>query len=180
MNYIDIILAILLLWGLIRGLKNGFFIELASLIALIAGIYGAIHFSYYAVDYLSEKVDWSIATINLLAFAITFIIIVVVVTLAGKLLTKIADLAMLGMLNKLLGALFGILKTGFILSVILMFINAMSSSLSFLDEETKQESTLYPYVEALAPLVLPNILKEVDEYRQEENDEEPLYEEQSL
>lgn len=180
MNYIDIILAILLLWGLFRGLKNGFFVELASLIALIAGIYGAIHFSYYAVDYLSEKVNWSAATINLAAFAITFIIIVVVITLAGKVLTKIADMAMLGMLNKILGALFGILKTAFILSVIIMFINSLHNSISFLDEETKEESVLYPYVQNVAPLVLPNILKEVEEYNYDEQEEEPAYEEQSI
>ena len=122
MNYLDIIIGILLLLGLFKGLKNGLLIEVASLIALVLGIYGAIHFSYYAVDFLTEKVDWSIQAINLAAFAVTFIIIVLVITLAGRILTKVASLAMLGIVNRILGAAFGLLKSAFILSVILMFL----------------------------------------------------------
>ena len=48
MTILDIVLASLLLFGLIRGLMKGLFVEVASLIALIAGIYGAIHFSVFA------------------------------------------------------------------------------------------------------------------------------------
>jgi len=52
MSFLDIILGLLLAYGLYKGLKNGLFVELASLVALIAGIFGAIHFSYIAGDYL--------------------------------------------------------------------------------------------------------------------------------
>ena len=77
---------------------------------MIAGVYGAFHFSNFAATFLKERVDWNENTVNIAAFAITFIIIVLVIALAGKALTKIADFAMLGLLNKLLGALFGGLK----------------------------------------------------------------------
>ncbi|WP_416445990.1 CvpA family protein [Leeuwenhoekiella sp. A16] len=167
MNYLDIIIGIFLLLGLIKGLKNGFFVELASLIALIAGIYGAIHFSYYAVDFLRERVSWSENTINLASFAITFIIIVIIISLAGKILTKIADFAMLGLVNRILGGIFGILKAAFIISVIIMFIAALNDRVSFIDEDVKNESILYQNVEMIAPMMLPNILKEVEEYKQE-------------
>lgn len=170
MNYLDIILGILLVLGLLKGLKNGFFVELASLVGLIAGIYGAIHFSYYAVDFLSERVDWSDDTINLVAFAITFLIIVIVISIAGRLLTQIANFAMLGIVNKLLGAVFGVLKTAFILSVIIMFIVALNDRFTFIDKETRETSVLYKNIKPLAPLLLPNILKEVEEYREENED----------
>ena len=42
MNFLDIVIGLLLVWGLFKGLKNGLFVEIASLAALIAGIYGAI------------------------------------------------------------------------------------------------------------------------------------------
>ena len=70
MNYLDIIIGILLILGLFKGLKNGLLIEVASLIALILGVYGAIHFSYYAVDFLNEKVSWSEQTINFAPLAL--------------------------------------------------------------------------------------------------------------
>ena len=172
MNYLDIVLGVFLLLGLYKGIKNGLLIEVASLVALVLGVYGAIHFSFYAAAYLDERVDWEPATLNLLAFAITFLVIVLIITLAGKLLTKLAKLIMLGILNSILGGLFGILKVAFILSVILMFISSIAERLNFIDEETKESSVLYMMVQPLAPTLLPNILKEVDAIRTDQNPEE--------
>ena len=121
MSFIDIVLGALILFGLVRGFMKGLFVEVASLVALIAGIYGAIHFSYITGDYLSERVSWDEKYINLAAFAITFIVIIIVVSMAGKLLTKIADFAMLGIVNKLAGAAFGGLKVAVIMGAILIF-----------------------------------------------------------
>ncbi len=105
MSVLDIVLAALLIFGLIRGVMKGLFVEVASLIALIAGVYGAIHFSYYAANILVDKVSWDEKYINIVAFAITFVVIVLIISLAGKALTKLADFAALGIINKLLGGL---------------------------------------------------------------------------
>ncbi len=121
MSFLDIVLGLLLAYGLYKGLKNGLFVELASLIALIAGIFGAIRFSYIAGDYLHEHMQWDERYINLAAFIATFIAIVILVHLAGKLLTRIADFAMLGLLNKIAGGLFGTLKVAIILGALLIF-----------------------------------------------------------
>ncbi|WP_299900706.1 CvpA family protein [uncultured Aquimarina sp.] len=160
MNYIDIILGILLLWGLIKGFSKGLFVSLASLVALVAGIYISVHFSYYVGDYLAQHVDWSDGALKLTAFAITFIGVVILISLAGKLLTKIADFASLGILNKLLGAAFGVLKFAFIASVVIIFIDAANRSLKIIKQETLDASILYAPVKSLAPAILPNILKD--------------------
>ncbi|WP_191858543.1 CvpA family protein [Hanstruepera ponticola] len=159
MAIIDIVLVALLGFGLIRGFFKGFFVEVASLVALIAGIYGAIHFSYYVADLLIEHVDWSEKTINITAFAITFIIIVLVIALAGKALTKLADFAALGFLNKLLGGVFGLLKIGLILSILLIIFDKMNNTITFVDEEHTQDSVLYEPVKSLAPMLFPTIIK---------------------
>src|SRR5688572_12092091 len=99
MVILDIVIGILLVWGLYKGLKNGFFVELASLIALVAGIYGAIHFSYFVGDRLSERLEWDPRYISITAFLVTFLAILLLVNFAGRFLTKIADFAMLGFLN---------------------------------------------------------------------------------
>ena len=114
MNTFDIIIAALLLFGFIRGLFKGLFVEVASLIALIAGVYGAIHFSYFVGNFLADRVSWEEKYITIVSFAITFAIIVLTIGLLGKLLTKIADFASLGLLNKILGGGFGALKIGII------------------------------------------------------------------
>ena len=53
MSFIDIVLGLLLIYGLFKGIKNGLLVEIASIIALIGGLYGAIHFSYITGDYLA-------------------------------------------------------------------------------------------------------------------------------
>ncbi|WP_299258832.1 CvpA family protein [uncultured Aquimarina sp.] len=159
MNYIDIILGILLLWGLIKGFSKGLFVSLASLVALVAGIYIAVHFSHLIGEYLEQYVDWGDGALKLTAFAITFIIVVILISLAGKLLTKIADFASLGILNKLLGAAFGVLKFAFIASVVIIFVDAGNRSLNIIKQETLDSSILYSPVKKLAPMVLPSILK---------------------
>ena len=73
MTVIDIVLGALILFGLIRGFMKGLFVEMASLVALIAGVYGAIHFSGFAAEFLMDRVSWSEKTINIAAFAITFV-----------------------------------------------------------------------------------------------------------
>lgn len=168
MTVIDIILGALLLFGLIRGLTKGLFVEIASILALILGVYGAIHFSHFATDFLESRVDWDEKYVNIASFAITFIIIVFVISLAGKALTKLADFASLGMLNKLLGGLFGLLKIGLILSVILMVFTNMNKAIPFVDDEDIEKSVLYEHVRSLAPMIFPDIIKE-KEIKEEAN-----------
>ena len=162
MNMVDIFLGALLLFGLVRGLSKGLFVEVASLIALVAGIYGAIHFSNFAAEFLIERLDWTEQTINLVAFAVTFIIIVLAISLAGKALTKLADFAALGFLNKFLGGLFGVLKVGLILSVVLLIFSKMNRTVPFLEDEDLERSVLYEPVKSLAPTLFPNFVKTDD------------------
>jgi membrane protein required for colicin V production len=153
----------LLFYGLVRGFFRGFFAELASLIAFIAAVYIAVHFSHFLGDYLAQKVTWNEQLVNILAFAITFVLIVFAISLAGKILTKIANLAALGILNKLLGAGFGLVKTAFIISVIIMFFTATQEDFNLIEEETLEQSVLYRPVKILAPIFIPSIVKEVKE-----------------
>ncbi|VAW15316.1 FIG00653041: hypothetical protein [hydrothermal vent metagenome] len=159
MGFLDIVLGLLLIWGLWKGLKNGLFVEIASIIALIAGIFGAIHFSYIAGNYLSQNMQWNERYVSITAFVVTFIAIVVIVHLAGKFLTRIADFAMLGLLNKIAGALFGALKIAVILGAFLVFFDRMNNTLNFVNDETKKESVLYEPIKEIGALVFSMVLK---------------------
>ena len=159
MTFLDIVLGILLIWGLFKGLKNGLFVELASIIALIAGIFGAIHFSYIADDYLTQNMDWNGRYIKISSFLITFIAIVLLVHLAGKFLTKIADFAMLGLLNKIAGGIFGMLKVAVILGALLIFFEKATSSFNFVNEDTQKDSILYQPVRDIGAFVFSTVFK---------------------
>ncbi|WP_297704120.1 CvpA family protein [uncultured Eudoraea sp.] len=159
MNLLDIILGLLLAYGLYKGLKNGLFVEIASLAAIIIGLYGAIQFSYLTGNYLSQNMDWDENYIKLTAFIITFVAIVLLVNMAGKILTKIANFAMLGLLNKLAGGLFGVLKTTVILGTLLYFFESASSSFNLIENNTVAESILYKPVRDMGALVFGNVIE---------------------
>jgi len=159
MNIIDIILAALLILGLVRGFMKGFFVEVTSLVALAIGLYGAIHFSFIAANYLKNSVEWTEKTIQIISFAITFFIIVVLISFTGKILTKIADTVALGIVNKLFGAAFGFLKIGLILSVVLIIFDKLNKAMPFVKEENLQNSILYTPVKDIAHMIFTSILK---------------------
>lgn len=107
--------------------------------------------------------EWNERYINITAFIITFIIIVLVVHLAGKFLTKIADFAMLGLLNKLAGAIFGALKVAVILGALLVFFERANSSVNLVKSETLEESILYEPVKEIGAFVFSKVLKGKEE-----------------
>lgn len=167
MGVLDIIIGLLLLYGLYKGIRNGLFVELASLVALVAGLYGAIHFSYIVGEYLSQNMEWNERYMNTASFLITFIIIVLVVNMAGRLLTKIADFAMLGLLNKIAGGIFGALKVAVVLGALLIFFDRTNNQLGFVKQESIDDSTLYSPVKEIGAFVFSKVLQEKKELEAE-------------
>jgi len=160
MPVVDIVLGALIIYGVVKGFFKGLFVEVASLLALVLGVYGAVHFSNYASEFLSNHVDWSEKALSVTSFAITFVIIVLAISLTGKAMTKLANFAALGIINKLLGALFGGLKIALILSVLLLVFKRVNSTLSLVSNEELELSMLYEPVGALAPMILPRFIDE--------------------
>ena len=163
MSVIDIIIGALILYGIVKGLFKGLFVEVTSLLALVVGIYGAVHFSKYAAQILSNNFDWSQNTTSITAFAVTFVVIVLAISLAGKALTKLADFAALGLLNKLLGALFGGAKIALIISVLLLILSTLNQTIPFVSSDEIERSLLYSPVKSLAPMILPDLMSAATE-----------------
>jgi membrane protein required for colicin V production len=157
MNYLDIILSIFLIMGLINGVKNGFFVELASLVSILLGIFIAIKFSYLMKTYLEHHGSWNPKTVQVVAFALTFLLVIVAVSFLAKFLTGLANFASLGIFNKLLGGLFGTLRTVLMISIGLNLLQKINYDHTFLDEETMQQSQLYQPIQEVSKMIYPAI-----------------------
>lgn len=153
MNYFDIITGILLILAIIKGFKNGLIIELASLAALVLGLFGAIKFSSITETFLIEHINSS--HIGIIAFIVTFIAIVIGVHLIAKMVDKLISAIALGVINRILGALFSLLKYAFIISVILAILGSFEKTYSLIPEEQKDKSHLYEPLRSIAPFVFP-------------------------
>jgi membrane protein required for colicin V production len=168
MSFLDIVLGSLLVYGLYQGIKNGFFVELASLISLILGIYIAIKFSDFAKGVLSGFVHWNPKTIQIIAFVITFIAVIVAVSLLAKFLTGIADFAQLGWINKLGGGFFRVLKTILILSIFLNLFEKINFNNTFAKKETLDNSLFYRNIQKTAGFIYPSIEKWYEDLKKKE------------
>lgn len=172
MNYIDIILGLLLLFAAISGFRKGLVSELASLAALILGIWGAIEFSYITTDFLTENFNFETEYLNIISFIITFIVIVILVHIVGSAVNKFIEAAMLGFINKLAGLAFGILRSALILSILLIVFEKIDEDVEILSKDAKAESRLYEPIRNFAPSLFPfiNIWDESDGKNNEDED----------
>ncbi len=157
MNYIDIVLLLLLLFAAINGFRKGLILEVASLAALILGVWGAIEFSYITTGFLTDKAGLETDNLNLISFIVTFVVIVILVHLVGSSLSKLVEVAMLGWINRITGLVFGFIKTAFILSILLLVFNKIDNEVHIISPDTKADSQLYEPIRKFAPSVFPFI-----------------------
>lgn len=172
MNYIDIILALLLVFSAINGFRKGLIAELASLAALILGIWGAIEFSDVTSEFLVENFNMKSEHLNIISFIVTFVVIVILVHIVGGVVNKMVETVMLGFLNKLAGMVFGIVRAALILSVVLVIFDKIDEDIQILSPEAKSESQMYEPIRNLAPSLFPfiNIWDDTDKSENRSNE----------
>ena len=120
MNYLDIALLVILAIGLFIGLGRGLVKTVFGLAGLILGVVLAGQF-YKA---FSDSTLGQIIT-----FILIFIFVVWLATIAGALVRKVVKLVMLGWVDGLGGALFGVAMAGIILGVALVaYLNFFGSN----------------------------------------------------
>ena len=88
--------------------------------------------------------------LNTIAFVLTFILLVIVVNLVGRLVTRAVRAMNLGFFNKLGGFLFGAAKGVLLCSTFVLVLNNLQF-MGLVKEEVKKGSYLYPYVEKTVP-----------------------------
>jgi membrane protein required for colicin V production len=157
MGFLDIVLGVLLAFALYKGIRNGLFVELASLVSLLAGIYFAIKFSSFIKEILAGFVKWNPNTIQIIAFILTFILVVIGISLLGKFLTGIADFAFLGWLNKLGGGFFRVLKTVLIIGIVFKVFEKINYHNFLAKKETLDKSLFYNPIQKTAGFMYPSI-----------------------
>lgn len=155
MGFIDIILAIFLASGFYKGYKNGLFIELASLISFIIGIYVAIKFSYVVSGFLAKSVSWSPKTIQVSAFIITLLLVIIAIRLLAKALTGLVDFAFLGWVNNIAGALFATIKSALFAGIVLSLFQKVNINNMIVSEKTQENSLLFNPCVKTAEIILP-------------------------
>ena len=173
MNWLDIVFLIILGWSIYRGFTHGFVIAVASLGALILGVFGAIKFSGYTANLLSSRFELNAENINLIAFILTFVLIVILTHITAWAVDKLIKAVALGLFNRIAGALFCLIKNALIISVFLVIIQRINEKVTILPEKEMNNSILYKPLQVLAPAIYPYLRSEYEKLKEKyENPDE--------
>ena len=160
MNILDIIILICFIPALVQGIRKGFISQVVAIVSIVAGVYLSFEFSELVSAWISQYIEGSEQVLKITAFALILIAVIAGLTVLGKLIEKMVKIVMLGWLNRLLGALFSMLKCALIVGLVIMVFNSLNGSFHFVDEAKLAESTLYPPLKSFAYNVFP-YLKEL-------------------
>jgi len=157
MSFLDIIVLVFLVWFGIKGFSKGLIIELATLAALILGVYMAYFFSDIAASFLLEYVSINSKYVQPVSFVLVFVAVIVLVFMLAKALEALIKTASLGFFNKLAGAFFGMAKIALICGFCLIQISYFDTESKIITSDTKQKSITYKplthYALAIVPLM---------------------------
>lgn len=143
-NIVDISIGIFLAYGVYQGFQKGLIYQLSSLLGLILGIYGAIHFSDYISNYLAshqELIDPKYTKIT--AILATFIGILIAIHFLGKVIDSVLSLTGLGSLNTIGGIVFALTKQLIIIALLMMLILFVNSKIEIINPSYFSESILF-------------------------------------
>ena len=119
MSTADIIIIVILILGAYGGYKKGLILEVIAIAAFILAILGGFKLLHVGMEYLSKVYEGFGNLLPFVAFLVLFVIILIVVNMAGQVVKKIIDWTPFGVFDNVAGAIVGVLKWAFILSIFL-------------------------------------------------------------
>jgi membrane protein required for colicin V production len=157
MNYVDMFIAVLLVYAVFRGITRGFVLQFASLVALIAGIYLALKFSGFTAHFLIKYWAFDYEYLYMVSLAITFVIVFILIHILGNMLDKVVEISQLSVMNKLAGAIFNICKVMLIVGVLLLYIDRLDNRINLLPKNAREGSFFYKPVTSVTLLLFPSL-----------------------
>ena len=155
MNILDIILLVCFVPAIFQGIRKGFIAQAVSIISIILGIWASARFANVVSDWIAQYITASEQVLRLVAFALILVLVFLILAAIGKMLEGVIKLVMLGWLNKLLGVVFALLKTGLIVGLVIMAFSSLNDSFKLVQESVLNESIMYPPLKKLAFEVFP-------------------------
>lgn len=148
MNYIDLFVGGLLLFGAVKGFFKGLIVEASSVVALVFGIVGALILASTVENLLTNYFKLESVPPAGVIFLLIFVFIIIGVNLFAKFLTRIIKMASLGGINRLLGAFFGATKFALGISALFLLVDQFSYFFQYFDTQILDQSKLYKPLKA--------------------------------
>ena len=155
MAILDIILLLCFVPAIVLGISKGFVKQLVEILAILVGAWAAFRFSSALSMYLAQYLTFDKQVIRVICFVIILIVAALLLSLLGEMLTRFLKLASLGWINHLLGLIFGVVKTSFILGLLILLFEALNNSLQFVRDGALDNAVVYQALKNFANSIFP-------------------------
>ena len=154
MNLIDSICLIILIYGSYKGFKNGIVNEVLSFIGILLGIYLSKTY-YLAIDkYLATVFDSTNQLVSVISVILIFTLTIISSKILSKVITKALNIMALGLLNKLIGSGFGLLKYLLILCIITFIFSKANDLFVFIETNKVEETQIFSKIQKINDYIL--------------------------
>jgi membrane protein required for colicin V production len=161
---IDIIIILILVVFSISGLKRGLIRQVLDILGIILAFIGAFYLAHYLARYLEESIELRYDMSLVISAVAIFIGILVFFHVLGVLFKKTVEIAHLGSIDKIGGALLGVFKG--VLLVSLLLVIALNIPLpDALKNEMRDRPlavAIYPVLPSLFDFVLSRVYPQLD------------------
>ena len=172
MSWLDIIILLPLLIGLVRGLMKGLVIEIASIVAIVLGYIGSRLWGAMFAAWLIKQFSWPETVCMVVAYALLFIGISLLLHILARLISKLFQKVSLGWLNRLLGGIFGTLKWAIIVLTLVLCVHRLDEQFQFIQPDLKEQSIIYMQAAPLSEKMWAEIKKQVEDRQLLQSQEE--------
>ena len=145
MNWLDVLLVLPILVGLVRGLMRGLISEIIAFVVVILGVLGSRFAAPPFSAWLLKQFAWPQGVCDVVAYVLIFLVIAIVLSILARLLTKVLRAIHLGWANRLLGGLFGMCKYGLLVLIAVFIMDKTNEAFHWLDDApVVKSSVVYP------------------------------------
>ena len=141
---LDLVVVVFCAFLVAKGMWKGFVKEIAGIVAVIGGVAVSFLFHAQVQPYMSAFVAEKY--IQLVSYVVIFLGFYLIVMMLGKLLDKILRSIMLGGINRVLGALFGLIKACFWLTLLTFAYTKIHVGIGFNHPVWVIDSVCYPFL----------------------------------
>ncbi|MBO4590336.1 MAG: CvpA family protein [Bacteroidaceae bacterium] len=172
MNLIDIVLGLLLVLGVVSGVKEGLVRQVAGLAGLIAGIVLGRMWYLRVADELNPILGLSERTTQVVAFILILILVPLALSAVAWLISKLLSSVGLGGINRLLGALFGALKYAVLAGLLITALESFDAEGHFVSMKQREESALYKPIHSISDVMLKEVKEQIKKWKEEDKQKE--------
>ena len=157
MNWLDIVFLCLAGIGLIKGLIDGAIRQVVALAALVFGIYLSTGAAEWLRQYLTQLEWFPEQLVYPASYFLGFVLIVGIILLGGYIIHKMVSVTPLGIFNKILGGVLGLVLMLLFMSFLIYIIELFDTNATLIPQEIKEGSRFYESIKNIIPTLPGNL-----------------------